>query len=133
MQEAIDLAAKQGVAAQQLHLLLLNPLPEKAILEFLKNKKTVVVCELNYTGQLAQRLRAALNVSLDSFTKCIGQPFTPWELLKHILYLEGWGEDQSEPVLLQESRVQHQRQVRAPGAGHDGQGAENLAEAVTRI
>jgi pyruvate/2-oxoacid:ferredoxin oxidoreductase alpha subunit len=133
MQEAIDLAAKQGIAAQQLHLLMLNPLPEEALLKFLENKKTVVVCELNYTGQLAQRLRAALNISLDSFTKCTGQPFTPWELLKHILFLEGWGEDQSEPVLIQESRVQHQRQVAAPTPGHEGQGVEDFSHAVSRI
>lgn len=133
MQEAIDLAAKQGIQSQQLHLLMLNPLPEDALLEFLKNKKTVVVCELNYSGQLAQRLRAALNMPLDSFTKCTGQPFTPWELLKHILYMEGWGDDQSEPVLMQESRVQHQRQVPAPTPGHEGQGEEDFSHAVTRI
>jgi len=132
MQEAIDLAAQQGLAAHHLHLLLLNPLPESAIRAWLENKKTVVVAELNYTGQMAQRLRAALNVQVDSFTKCTGQPFTPYELLKHILWLGGWEDDRSEPLLSQVARVQHQRQVPAPTPGH-GQGKEELAGAVSRI
>jgi len=134
MQEAIDLAAQQGLAAAQLHVLLMNPLPERAIREFLQNKKTVVVAELNYTGQFAQRLRAALNIPVDSFTKCTGQPFTPYELLQQIMFLHGWDTDKSDPVLSQVARVQHQRQVPAPTPGHDGQDeAMAGAVAVSRI
>jgi 2-oxoglutarate ferredoxin oxidoreductase subunit alpha len=133
MQEAIDLAEQQGVAAHQLHILLMNPLPESAIRKFLEGKKKIIVSELNFTGQLAQRLRAALNIQVDSFTKCIGQPFTPYELLKHILWIAGWEDDRSEPVLSQIARVQHQRQVPAPTPGHSGQGVEELDEAVSRI
>lgn len=133
MQEAIDLARQQGIEAHHLHLILLNPLPESAIRKFLEGKKQVVVAEINYTGQMAQRLRAALNVQVDSFTKCTGQPFTPYEILKHIMFLNGWGDDKSQPVLSQIARVQHQRQVPAPKPGHEGQGVEDLAEAVTRI
>jgi 2-oxoglutarate ferredoxin oxidoreductase subunit alpha len=134
MQEAIDIAAKQGLNAAQLHILLMNPLPENSIREFLKNKKTVVVAELNYTGQFAQRLRAALNIQVDSFTKCTGVPFTPYELLKHIMTLHGWSGQKSDPVLTQVARVQHQRQVPAPEPGHEGQDAGMAgAVAVSRI
>jgi 2-oxoglutarate ferredoxin oxidoreductase subunit alpha len=134
MQEAIDLASQQGLNASQLHLLLLNPLPERAIRKFLKGKKRIVVAELNYTGQMAQRLRAALNVQLESFTKCTGQPFTPYELLQQILFLHGWSTDKSDPVLTQVARVQHQRQAKAPTPGHDGQDKEMAgAVAVSRI
>ena len=122
MREAIDLAARQGLETAQLHVLLMNPLPEEQIRAFLQGKETIVVAELNYTGQFAQRLRAALNIQVDSFTKCTGQPFTPYELLQQILFLNGWGMDKSEPVLTQVARVQHQRQVAAPTAGHQGQG-----------
>ncbi len=122
MQEAIDLAQQQGLNAAQLHVLLMNPLPEDAIRQWMEGKKRIVVAELNYTGQFAQRLRAALNVQVESFTKCTGQPFTPYELLEQILFLHGWGTDKSEPVLTQVARVQHQRQVRAPQPGHQGQG-----------
>src|SRR5690606_8791027 len=102
--------------------------------QFLEGKERVVVAELNYTGQLAQRLRAALNVSLDSYTKCTGQPFTPHELLKAITVLHGWAPDRSDPVLSQIAMVQHERQVPSPQPGHQGQDA-NLggAVAVSRI
>lgn len=122
------------MAVAQLHLLLLNPLPSDVIYTFLEGKERVVVAELNYTGQLAQRLRAALNVQVDSFTKCTGQPFTPHELLKQIMVLHGWEPDRSDPVLSQVARVQHQRQVPMPSPGHQGQDAEmGGAVAVSRI
>lgn len=132
MQEAVDLASQQGLETAHLHVLLMNPLPEEQIRQFLRGKKQIVVAELNYTGQFAQRLRAALNIQVESFTKCTGQPFTPYELLQQILFLNGWGDDKSEPVLTQVARVQHQRQVKAPTPGHQGQG-ENADNNGTRI
>jgi pyruvate/2-oxoacid:ferredoxin oxidoreductase alpha subunit len=110
----------------------MNPLPENAIRKFLEGKKRIIVAELNYTGQLAQRLRAALNIQVDSFTKCTGQPFTPYELLQQIMFLHGWDTDKSEPVLTQVARVQHQRQLPAPTAGHDGQG-DSMDSSGSRI
>jgi len=134
LQEAIDLAAIYDLPVSQLHLLLLNPLPAETIYKWMEGKDKVVVAELNYTGQLAQRLRAVLNVPVDSFTKCTGQPFTPHELLKQIMVLHGWEPDKSDPVLSQAARVQHQRQVPIPTPGHQGQSAEMLeASAVSRI
>lgn len=134
MQEAIDLAINWELPVAQLHLLLLNPLPADVIFKFLEGKERVVVAELNYTGQLAQRLRAALNVSVESFTKCTGQPFTPYELLREIMVMQGWGTERSDPVLSQIARVQHQRQVPMPTPGHDGQDANmGGAVAVSRI
>jgi len=133
MQEAIELA-KPYVPIAQLHLLLLNPLPADTILQFIEGRKQIVVAELNYTGQLAQRLRAALNIQVESFTKCTGQPFTPYELLKHILSLNEWDDDRSEPVLSQVALVQKQRQVPAPKPGHQGQDVNmGGAVAVSRI
>ncbi len=134
MQEAINLASEYGLPAAQLHILLLNPLPGDVILDFMEKHPRVIVAELNYTGQLAQRLRAALNVQVESFTKCTGQPFTPYELLRHIMSLSDWDDDRSEPVLSQVARVQKQRQVPAPQPGHDGQDANmGGAVAVSRI
>lgn len=122
MQEAIDLAARQDLRVAHLHLLLLNPLPDQTIYEFIAKRQRVIVAELNYTGQLAQRLRAALNIQVESFTKCVGQPFTPYELLKQIMYYHGWDTGQSDPVLSQIARVQKQRQAPMPTPGHEGQG-----------
>jgi 2-oxoglutarate ferredoxin oxidoreductase subunit alpha len=134
LQEAIEIAAGFDLPVAQLHLLLLNPLPADVIYKFMEGKERVVVAELNYTGQLAQRLRAALNVQVDSFTKCTGQPFTPHELLKEIMVLHGWEPDRSDPVLSQVARVQHQRQVPMPQPGHQGQDESMAgAEAVSRI
>jgi 2-oxoglutarate ferredoxin oxidoreductase subunit alpha len=134
MQEAIDLAAQQDLPVAQLHLLLLNPLPADVIYKFLEGKDRIVVAELNYTGQLAQRLRAALNVSLESFTKCTGQPFTPYELLREIMVMHGWESERTDPVLSQVASVQHQRQVQIPEPGHQGQDTVmGGATAVSRI
>ena len=85
------LAAFDGAAV-------LNPLPADTIFKFIEKRRNIVVAELNYTGQMAQRLRAALNIQVESFTKCTGQPFTPYDLLKHILALHGWDDNRSEPV-----------------------------------
>jgi len=127
--EAIDLAAKWDLPVQQLHLLLLNPLPEKEIYDFIYSKDKVIVAELNYTGQLAQRLRAALSVPVDSYTKCTGQPFTPYEIFKEIMVWHGWDAERSDPVLTQVARVQHQYQVPIPAPGHQGQD-EHMAGSV---
>ena len=113
---------------------MLNPLPADVIYKFMEGKDRVIVAELNYTGQLAQRLRAALNVPVDSYTKCTGQPFTPHEILKEIMVLHGWEPDKSDPVLSQVARVQHQRQVPIPTPGHQGQNEDMAgAVAVSRI
>ncbi len=134
VQEAIEIAANYGLPVAQLHLLLLNPLPADVIYKFMEGKDRVIVAELNYTGQLAQRLRAALNVPVDSYTKCTGQPFTPHEILKEIMVLHGWEPDKSDPVLSQVARVQHQRQVPIPTPGHQGQNEDMAgAVAVSRI
>jgi 2-oxoglutarate ferredoxin oxidoreductase subunit alpha len=134
MQDAIDLAAQWELPVAQLHLLLLNPLPDAVFHKFLEGKARVIVSEWNYSGQLAKRLRAALNIPLESFTKCTGQPFTPHELLKEIMALHGWGTDRTDPVLSQIALVQHQRQVPAPTPGHQGQDADMAgAVAVSRI
>ena len=134
MQEAIDLAKQWDLPAAQLHILLMNPLPADVIYQFIDKHPRIVVAELNYTGQLAQRLRAALNIQVESFTKCTGQPFTPYELLKHIMALHEWDDDRSEPVLSHVARVQKQMQVPAPKPGHDGQDANmGGAVAVSRI
>ena len=134
MQEAIDLAAQWDLPVTQLHLLLLNPLPAQTVYDFMKNRQRVVVAELNYTGQLAQRLRAALNIQVDSFTKCMGQPFTPYELLRQILFYYDWDDARSDPVLSQVATVQNQRQVPAPEPGHEGQDASMAGPvAVSRI
>jgi 2-oxoglutarate ferredoxin oxidoreductase subunit alpha len=134
MQEAINLAKQWDLPAAQLHILLMNPLPADVIYQFIDKHPRIVVAELNYTGQLAQRLRAALNIQVESFTKCTGQPFTPYELLKHIMSLHDWDDDRSEPVLSHVARVQTQMQVPAPKPGHDGQDANmGGAVAVSRI
>ncbi|MDQ3813383.1 MAG: 2-oxoacid:acceptor oxidoreductase subunit alpha [Armatimonadota bacterium] len=123
MHEAIDLAARWDLPVAHLHLLLLNPLPDETIYKFIEAHQRIIVFELNYTGQLAQRLRAALNIQVESFTKCTGQPFTPYELLKQIMYYDGWETGRSEPVLSQIARVQKQRQAPMPEPGHEGQDA----------
>ncbi len=60
----------------------LHPMPEK-MLEMLKNKKLVIVPELNYMGQLSSVLRSD-GVNAVSITKYTGLPFKESELIERI-------------------------------------------------
>ncbi|MEP7198917.1 MAG: 2-oxoacid:acceptor oxidoreductase subunit alpha, partial [Chloroflexota bacterium] len=53
VREAIQSCADDGLAVHAFYPKTLMPLPEKQIAEFLKNKKTVLVPEMNFSGQLA--------------------------------------------------------------------------------
>ncbi|MFQ6088275.1 MAG: 2-oxoacid:acceptor oxidoreductase subunit alpha [Candidatus Methanofastidiosia archaeon] len=58
---------------------ILNPLPDRALREFLLCDK-VVVCESNYEGQLANLLSSRFRVEIVRFRKYEGIPATPKEI-----------------------------------------------------
>jgi len=74
--EAIDRLAAQGIKAHALAPRMLWPLPTHQIDPFLKNKRRVIVPEVNYTGQFAQLLKTHYqNVEFVPLNVYGGQPF----------------------------------------------------------
>jgi len=75
--EAIDRLAAQGIKAHALAPRMVWPLPTHQIDPFLRNKRKIIVPEVNYTGQFAQLLRAHYqNVEFTSLNVYGGQPFS---------------------------------------------------------
>src|SRR5207237_10887567 len=75
--EAIDRLAAQGIKAHALAPRMVWPLPTHQIDPFLRNKRKVIVPEVNYTGQFAQLLRSHYqNVEFESLNVYGGQPFS---------------------------------------------------------
>jgi 2-oxoglutarate/2-oxoacid ferredoxin oxidoreductase subunit alpha len=75
--EAIDRLAAQGIKAHALAPRLLWPLPTHQIDPFLRNKRKVIVPEVNYTGQFAQLLKTHYqNIEFERLNVYGGQPFS---------------------------------------------------------
>jgi 2-oxoglutarate ferredoxin oxidoreductase subunit alpha len=75
--EAIDRLEAEGIAAHALAPRMLWPLATDQIDPFLKNKRLVIVPEVNYTGQFAQLLKTHYqNVQFTRLNVYGGQPFS---------------------------------------------------------
>jgi 2-oxoglutarate ferredoxin oxidoreductase subunit alpha len=80
--EAIDRLRAQGVKAHALAPRMVWPLPTHQIDPFLKNKRLVIVPEVNYSGQFAQLLKTHYqNVEFTRLNVYGGQPFSVAEVL----------------------------------------------------
>ena len=84
IQEAIDRARAEGYRVAGLHLKILSPLPDRAIRDFIRSVKTVIVPECNYSGQLANLLGAKYGLQAIRVNKFGGIPFTAGEILRAI-------------------------------------------------
>jgi 2-oxoglutarate/2-oxoacid ferredoxin oxidoreductase subunit alpha len=84
IQEAIDRARSNGYRVALLQLKILSPLPDRAIRDFIRSVKTVIVPECNYSGQLANLLGAKYGLQAIRVNKFGGIPFTAGEILRAI-------------------------------------------------
>jgi 2-oxoglutarate ferredoxin oxidoreductase subunit alpha len=84
IQEAIDRARANGYRVALLQLKILSPLPDRAIRDFIRSVKTVIVPECNYSGQLANLLGAKYGLQAIRVNKFGGIPFTAGEILRAI-------------------------------------------------
>jgi len=82
--EAVDQAQKEGISVGGMAIRLLSPLPDQAIMEFVSSAHTVLVPEVNFTGQLAHLLRAPLESEARSILRYGGVPFAPGDILASI-------------------------------------------------
>jgi len=84
IQEAVDRARANGYKVASLHPKILSPLPDRAIRDFIRSVKSVIVPESNYSGQLANLLGAKYGLQAIRVNKFGGIPFTAGEILRAI-------------------------------------------------
>ena len=99
IEEAVDMARKQGVKVSSINIQFLSPLPP-GLKEIFSRFKKVMTVELNYSddwgdpliteesrryGQLAWVLRATTLMDIDCYAKVPGRPYMPIEIQDEIL------------------------------------------------
>jgi len=85
--EAVAEAEAAGVPVAALHTNMVYPLPDAEVRPFVESVQTLLVPELNYTGQFAQILRARYRTPIEQLNKVEGLPFSSTEILQKILEL----------------------------------------------
>jgi len=78
IREARALLAAEEIQANQLQIKYLHPFHTREVAQILKNSKTMICAEANYTGQFARFLRAETGISVhDNILKYDGEPLEP--------------------------------------------------------
>jgi 2-oxoglutarate/2-oxoacid ferredoxin oxidoreductase subunit alpha len=80
VREAVEEMAAEGYPVAALVPAVINPLPDRRILEFAGHLKAVIVPEVNRSGQFAAWVKANTELHLISLNKYGGLPFTPGEI-----------------------------------------------------
>jgi 2-oxoglutarate ferredoxin oxidoreductase subunit alpha len=81
VREAIKSCADDGMAVQAFYPKTLMPLPEKQLEHFLEHKRTVIVPEMNFSGQLAEMLQARFLRPFVKLNSYGGVPFETREIV----------------------------------------------------
>jgi 2-oxoglutarate ferredoxin oxidoreductase subunit alpha len=83
IREAVAMANAKGYRVAAFHPKVLHPMLNE-LGDFLRSVKTVIVPELNFTGQFAKEIRASYLTDVIQLNKVAGLPFTPNEILEKI-------------------------------------------------
>ena len=84
IREAVQIAQEKGYSVGALHPKIIYPQPLAKLSKFIHSCKTVIVPEVNFTGQFATLLRKRFAYDFVQLNKCIGLPFTPKEIFNKI-------------------------------------------------
>jgi 2-oxoglutarate ferredoxin oxidoreductase subunit alpha len=85
IEEACELLAEEGIAANQLQVRWLVPLHGDEILAILKDAKHTIIVENNYSGQFARYLRSETSFVPDGYIrKYDGEPFMPHHIVNAV-------------------------------------------------
>ena len=85
IREAVDLAIKDGLAVNLIHLNEIWPFPVEATARALQGAKKIIAVENNATAQLAHLLRAETGYQVTGkILKFDGRPFSPQQILKQL-------------------------------------------------
>ncbi len=85
VREAVEEMAAEGFPVAALIPAVLNPLPAERIMQFASGLKTIIVPEVNRTGQFAAWVKAHTELHLLSLNKYGGLPFTPNEIRAKVM------------------------------------------------
>jgi 2-oxoglutarate ferredoxin oxidoreductase subunit alpha len=97
VREAVEQIVDEGKPVAALVPAVINPLPAERILEFASHLRSIVVPEVNRTGQFADWVKAHTELPLISLNKYGGLPFTPQEIRDKVAELLAEG---SQPANL---------------------------------
>lgn len=89
IREAMERARAQGIRVSHLHVMLINPLPVEQVAAFAGRCRSILVPELNYSGQFAAWLKLNADIKCDGLHKDEGIPFMPNEIYRRIAALAG--------------------------------------------
>ncbi len=84
IREATETARADGIKVAHLHLRLLHPFPRDPVLQFAQRCRTILVPEVNWSGQLANWLCVNTDLRFARCHKDDGIPFLPSEILAEI-------------------------------------------------
>ncbi|MGE3269219.1 MAG: 2-oxoacid:acceptor oxidoreductase subunit alpha [Chloroflexota bacterium] len=82
--EAIDVLAQKGIKVAAIAPRMVWPLPDQQLQPFMESKRVVLVPEMNYSGQLAQLMRARYLREVVSVTDYSGGVFTVARMVQEI-------------------------------------------------
>jgi len=89
--EATLQAREEGVRCAAMKVVMSAPLPIEAILDFINDCRAVMVCELNYEGQFANLLTAAIGRPVERVNNVPGVPISVANILAEIRRLAAGG------------------------------------------
>jgi 2-oxoglutarate ferredoxin oxidoreductase subunit alpha len=82
--EAAEILRDRGISAATFYPRILSPLPIERILEWAEGMETIVVPEVNMTGQFARIVRADCELKVISYNQITGLPFTAGDIADFI-------------------------------------------------
>jgi 2-oxoglutarate ferredoxin oxidoreductase subunit alpha len=83
--DAIEVLKQKGITANFLQIKLLSPFPQAEVEAFLRKAKTTMCIEMNYTGQLAELVKARTGHTFAGLVlKYNGRPMTEDEVVKAV-------------------------------------------------
>ncbi len=84
VREAVDLAHEQGIKVAVFYTKMIFPLPARLLSEFIEKRETIIVPEMNFTGQFARMIQAEFWREVVSLRKYGGVPFAAREIYQKI-------------------------------------------------
>lgn len=83
IREAVGILGEEGIKANYLQIKYIFPFHSKEISVMLKNAKSKLIVEGNYTGQMARHIRAETGIEFENkLLKYDGEPLYPSEIVK---------------------------------------------------
>jgi 2-oxoglutarate ferredoxin oxidoreductase subunit alpha len=84
VKEALEMAHAAGIKVAVFYTKMIFPLPTRLISDFMQKRDTIIVPEMNFTGQFARMIQAEFWREVVSVRKYGGVPFAAREIFEKI-------------------------------------------------